>query len=167
MRRFIAFLFVVCLTLLYSCQKNSSCSIPTPSVTASDYEIKSVEDSLEKYRIIGALQHKSGFFYVINDKGNGDAVKDLCSSVTVKYKGSFFNGVVFDEATVSPASFILGQTIQGFVDAVSLIKKGGSIDVYIPPSLGYGNRPKEDAQGNVIIPANSYLVFHIDLIDIK
>jgi len=38
--------------------------------------------------------------------------------------------------------------------------------LYIPPSLGYGTHDKYDDQGNLAVPANSYLKFTIHLLDV-
>ena len=87
---------------------------------------------------------------------------NLCSNVTVTYKGSYFNGNVFDStAAGSAATFQLGQVIPGWQKGVPLISKGGDITLYIPPSLGYG------PQGYGIIPGNAYLIFDIHIIDIQ
>jgi FKBP-type peptidyl-prolyl cis-trans isomerase FkpA len=37
--------------------------------------------------------------------------------------------------------------------------------LYIPPTLGYGSREIKDNLGNVIIPANSILIFDIELLN--
>jgi FKBP-type peptidyl-prolyl cis-trans isomerase FkpA len=44
-----------------------------------------------------------------------------------------------------------------------LVKAGGSITMYIPPSLAYGNNDQRDQLGNIILPANSYIKFEMSL----
>ncbi|MEP6951574.1 MAG: FKBP-type peptidyl-prolyl cis-trans isomerase [Ginsengibacter sp.] len=128
-------------------------------------------DSLQKVLTdsgITASQHSPGLFYKINGTGTGTGVTNLCSNVTVTYKGSYFNGHVFDStATGKVAAFQLGQVIVGWQKGLPLVSKGGDITLYIPPSLGYGVNPIKDTQGNVIIPGNSYLVFVIHVVDIQ
>jgi FKBP-type peptidyl-prolyl cis-trans isomerase FkpA len=63
--------------------------------------------------------------------------------------------------------FVLGTLIDGWKIGVPLIKKGGQIRLYIPPSLGYGSSDVRDNQGRVIIPGNSILIFDITLIDLQ
>ena len=58
-------------------------------------------------------------------------------------------------------SFGLNQLIVGWQEGIPLIAPGGSITLYLPPSLAYG------AQAQQGIPANSILVFQIDLIRIN
>ena len=55
------------------------------------------------------------------------------------------------------ADFMLNGVIPGWTDGIPLIKQGGRIHLYIPPSLGYGNRAVES------IPANSILLFDVTL----
>lgn len=55
----------------------------------------------------------------------------------------------------------------GWQKGLPYIKGGGKIKLYIPPSLGYGAKDVKDDMGNVIIPANSILVFSLELTDVK
>jgi peptidylprolyl isomerase/FKBP-type peptidyl-prolyl cis-trans isomerase FklB len=57
--------------------------------------------------------------------------------------------------------------IAGWQEALPLIKKGGGITLYSPPSLGYGSKSVEDTAGHVLIPANSNLVFRVVLADVQ
>ena len=87
-----------------------------------------------------------------------------CSTVTVKYKGTLTNGTGFDSSyKVAPDGypFQLGQLIPGWQIGIPLVKSGGSINLYIPPSLGYG------ASGSGPIPPNAILIFKIDLVNIQ
>jgi FKBP-type peptidyl-prolyl cis-trans isomerase FkpA len=47
-----------------------------------------------------------------------------------------------------------------------LIKAGGKIRLYCPPSLGYGSEVKRDGAGNTVIPANSILIFEVELTNV-
>lgn len=108
---------------------------------------------------IDATLHPDGFYYKIINNGTGTITPTINSNVSVKYKGTLTNGTVFDEAT-TPISFYLYQVIEGWQKGVPLIKTGGKIILYLPPSLGYGNRAVQS------IPANSILIFEIELISI-
>jgi FKBP-type peptidyl-prolyl cis-trans isomerase len=55
----------------------------------------------------------------------------------------------------------IGQMIPGFNEALMLMKKGGKATFVIPPAIGYGE------QGGGPIPANTPLVFEVELIDFK
>ena len=57
-------------------------------------------------------------------------------------------------------SFQLKNLIIGWQKGIPLIQKGGSIRLYIPPSMGYGSKSSSS------IPANSTLIFDIDLVGV-
>ena len=87
-------------------------------------------------------------------------------SVTVNYVGSLTNGTVFDASANHGSTgftFTLGagQVIKGWDIGVAGMKEGGKRKLIIPASLAYGDR----AVGNVI-PANSTLVFEVELVKV-
>ncbi|MEO6720273.1 MAG: FKBP-type peptidyl-prolyl cis-trans isomerase [Ferruginibacter sp.] len=159
------FLFIVALPMaIISCSKSDkSCGLTLSTDTAPASEVADVQAYLTS-KSITADQHPSGLFYKIHQPGSGD-VPGACSVVTVKYKGSLSNGTGFDSSyKTSPNGypFTLGdRLIAGWQLGVPLIKKGGSITLYIPPSLGY------KAAGSGPIPPNSILIFNIDLVDVQ
>ena len=95
-------------------------------------------------------------------KGSGDTVESG-DNVTMHYSGFLWaNGTKFDSSwdRGTPAQFqvVEGQLIEGFLSAVVGQPVGSRVVVVIPPSLGYGD------QGSATIPANSTLVFVIDIL---
>lgn len=96
--------------------------------------------------------------------GTGAEAK-LGSAVEVHYTGMFTDGVVFDSSVPrgEPLPFVLGDQglIQGFTAGVLGMKVGGKRVVTIPPELGYG----AGAYGP--IPANSTLIFELELVSVK
>jgi peptidylprolyl isomerase len=95
-------------------------------------------------------------------KGSGDTVESG-DNVTMHYSGFLWaNGTKFDSSwdRGTPAQFqvVEGQLIEGFLSAVVGQPVGTRVVVVIPPSLGYGD------QGSATIPANSTLVFVIDIL---
>ena len=153
---------------LGSCIKNDNkCNYTDSAVIAPATEVKALEDSLAAHGITDATKHASGFFYKVNNQGTGAAVTNLCTVVTVTYKGSFFNGKIFDStATGDMATFQLGQVIAGWQKGVPLVNSGGDINLYIPPSLGYG--PKNFPSDNqIVIPGGSFLVFNVKVIGMQ
>ncbi|MEP7229886.1 MAG: FKBP-type peptidyl-prolyl cis-trans isomerase [Ginsengibacter sp.] len=150
-------------------KKDATCSYVDSTAVAPAAEIKQLKDSLDSAGITGAIMDPSGFFFKINASGSGTGVANLCTGIAVTYKGKFFNGKVFD-STIAPqtANFQLGQVIVAWQKGVPLVSKGGDIDLYIPPSLAYGAKPViNPATGNTIIPANSYLIFNVHVVDIQ
>ena len=155
------FVFVAIAILFVSCKKTSSnnCTYTESNAVAPPSEIASVQAYVNANHP-AAIQHSSGLFYEITNPGTGTATPGVCSTVTVKYTGTLTNGTQFD-ANTTGVSFVLGQLILGWQKGIPLIRAGGSINLYIPPSLGYGS----NTVGT--IPANSILVFTIQLMDVQ
>jgi FKBP-type peptidyl-prolyl cis-trans isomerase FkpA len=157
--------------IFISCSKDDACTYNDSTVTATTSESDSINSYLVKNNITGAVKHPSGFYYKITQPGTGKAIVNLCSIVTVNYAGRFTNGTYFDPTTpgtTSSASFPLGQVIGGWQKGLPLISTGGKITLYIPPSLGYGSTPiTNQSTGAIVIPANSYLIFDIELVSVS
>ena len=101
----------------------------------------------------------SGLYYIITKEGSGGH-PNLQSTVTVKYKGYRLNGNVFDETVGNnTATFPLLNLIQGWQEGIPLLQKGGKGTFFVPAELGYGSQRVGD------IPANSVLIFEIELVD--
>ena len=85
--------------------------------------------------------------------------------VSIHYVGSLPDGTQFDAngPTATPFSFTIGagQVIGGFDEGLRGMAVGGKRQLIIPPNLAYGSQ----AVGP--IPANSILVFTIDLVAIQ
>jgi FKBP-type peptidyl-prolyl cis-trans isomerase FkpA len=165
MRKTLFFILALPFLVLTACNKSSSgkCNYSPTTATASAAEIATLKAYLDS-KSLPYTQHPSGVFYTISTQGAG-VVPSVCSDVTVKYVGSLTNGNVFDNSnTTSPGgvTFTLGQLISGWQIGIPLIQKGGSIILYIPPSLGYGS-----AGAGGSIPPNSYLVFTIELVNVQ
>jgi FKBP-type peptidyl-prolyl cis-trans isomerase len=84
----------------------------------------------------------------------------------VKYTGTLTTGFKFDE-NLTGFSELLGRLVIGWQKGLPLIKAGGSMSLYIPPTLGYGSQDIKNSSGAVIIPANSILIFTIQLVAVQ
>jgi FKBP-type peptidyl-prolyl cis-trans isomerase FkpA len=135
------------------------CTYDACSLKAPDAEIQNVKAYLTTNNIT-ATQHCSGVFYSIENPGTGKT-PDVCSSIIATYTGKFTNGNIFDQGQFQQP-IQLGSLIRGWISTVPLIKQGGIIHLYIPPSLGYGSQDVT-RNGVVVIPANSILIFDIKL----
>jgi FKBP-type peptidyl-prolyl cis-trans isomerase FkpA len=81
-------------------------------------------------------------------------------TVLINYIGYLAaTGAVFDQGMQSPLP--VGQVIAGFAEGLQMIGKTGVVRLCIPAAMGYG------AQASGPIPANSDLVFQIELLDFK
>lgn len=97
--------------------------------------------------------------------GDGQEVEKF-NIVTVNYTGLLEDGTKFDSSLNpgrTPFRFTVGagQVIKGWDEGLIGMKVGGKRKLTIPPELGYGSRD------NGPIPANSTLIFEIDLLGIE
>jgi peptidyl-prolyl cis-trans isomerase A (cyclophilin A) len=102
----------------------------------------------------------SGLRYKILRAGSGSSPAPG-AQVSVHYTGRFLDGQVFDssEQRGQPASFRIGQVIEGWNEALLAMKKGERRLLVIPPELAYGERGYPGA-----IPPYSFLVFEVELL---
>lgn len=159
-------LSLLCVSLVAaSCLKNdgaASCPYQNTTVSAPQAE----RDSIEAYLTSMGLQAQedtSGFYYQIVTPGTDVGQMGLCSEIMINYVGRLKTGTEFDRQ--NNVQFILGSLIEGWKKSIPLVKKGGEINIYIPPSLAYGNNEIKNNQGQVIIPAKSMLIFNVKLVD--
>ena len=110
----------------------------------------------------GVQTTESGLQYVIVEPGS-DVKPGPEDTVTVRYKGTTVDGVVFDEVApdAEPISFPLNQVVKGWTEGLQLIGEGGKIELFIPSHLGYGE------QGNSAIEPNSALIFTVELVKVE
>ncbi len=128
--------------------------------TDNEAKGKTFRDTFAKEK--GVKISSTGLMYKVEKEGTGDAPKDS-DTVVVNYKGTLIDGKEFDNSYTrgEPLSFRLDGVIPGWTEGLKNIKKGGKIKLVIPPALAYG---KTGVPG---IPANSTLVFDVELLDIK
>lgn len=104
----------------------------------------------------------SGLQYKIISPGTGAQPKGD-DVVVVHYKGTLIDGTEFDSSYKrnQPAEFPLKGVIPGWTEGLQLLKKGGKAIFWVPPELGYGERPRQQ------IPGNAVLIFDVELLDVK
>jgi FKBP-type peptidyl-prolyl cis-trans isomerase len=131
---------------------------------------KAIEEYIKNNNYKSSVKKtESGLYYVVQSQGNGPKV-EAGKKVSVNYTGKLLNGNVFDSNTdpkfnhVQPFEFNVGegQVISGWDEGLQLFNVGGKGILIIPSRLGYGSR---GAGGS--IPANSVLVFDVELLDAK
>lgn len=103
----------------------------------------------------------SGLQYIVMTEGTGATPTDD-DTVKCHYVGTLTTGEKFDSSydRNQPAEFPVKGVIPGWTEALKLMKVGGKMKLFIPPALAYG------PQGRPGIPANSALVFEVELLDI-
>ena len=105
----------------------------------------------------------SGLQYEVVKKADGPQPKPT-DVVTVHYEGKLVDGTVFDSSIKrgTPIDLPVNGVIPGWVEALQLMHVGEKIKLYIPSELAYGAQSPSPA-----IPANSVLVFDLELLGIK
>jgi FKBP-type peptidyl-prolyl cis-trans isomerase FkpA len=162
MRRSIMGGILAIVVVMSACNKDKvpPCPYTDPAVTAPASEITALETYLTSKNITNAVKHPSGFYYTISTPGTG-ATAELCSTISINYAGKLTSEIIFDQTSGTPRTFTLGELISGWIKGIPLIKEGGRILLYLPPTLGYGS------QAVRIIPANSILIFDIELLRVQ
>lgn len=135
---------------------NSSCK------TYSDDDLKVFDKEIEAYiksKNLDLERSESGLYFTIIEEGEGDEIL-YSNNVSFTYKGTLLNGNVFDEQK-EPVTFKVNQLIGAWKEIMLDLKKGGKAFLIAPPQLGYGDRELDQ------IPANSILVFEMEVTDVK
>ena len=105
----------------------------------------------------GVMTTESGLQYEVLREGDGDSPEEG-QQVQVHYRGTLVDGTEFDTSYGGdPATFSLGGVIQGFAEAIMLMKVGGHMRAFIPADLGYGDAGPGPGQ---------VLIFEIELLGI-
>ena len=86
------------------------------------------------------------------------------SRVTVNYRGTLIDGSVFDSSykDEKPATLEVRKDIQGWREALQLMKEGAKWEIFVPPDLAYGKTGRDNR-----IPPNSALIFELELLSVE
>lgn len=149
-------LVALLLISISACQKDGNENVILDYTELNENEILNYidENNLE------AVKSVSGLYYVIQEQGEGSHPAGN-SDVTVKYKGFYTNGNVFDESNEEGITFNLQQVIAGWTEGITYFKEGGKGILLIPSRLAYGSVDT----GRV--PGGSVLIFEIELLEVK
>jgi len=104
----------------------------------------------------------SGLQYKIMIEGKGPLPK-ATDTVECHYKGTLIDGTEFDSSYSrgKPATFQVGGVIQGWIEALQMMKVGSKWELFIPPELAYGDR----GAGSLIKPGAT-LIFEVEVLGI-
>ena len=130
---------------------------------AGDENKKKGEEFLAQNKAKPGIQTTaSGLQYQTLTEGKGANPK-ASDQVEVHYKGTLIDGTEFDSSYKrnQTATFPLNGVIKGWTEGLQLMKVGGKTKFFIPAELAYGSMDRPT------IPANSALIFEVELIAIK
>ncbi|GMQ25278.1 hypothetical protein Aoki45_19600 [Algoriphagus sp. oki45] len=144
------------------------------------------KEAIEKYLLENPIPSVKEFsepiegFYMFWEVSVDPELNNLLRGDTVRvdYTGKLLSNKVFDTSieqiardngvfdanrNYQPLRFAVGNgfAISGFEFALSLMRAGEKATVIFPSRLGYGSQP------NGPVPANSPLIFELDLIEVK
>lgn len=134
------------------------------AMSKSEADMVAAKEEFEPFVITDSSQIKTlpnGLKIYHVRRGPGEYPGDG-QRLRIHYHGLLENGTSFDSSfdRDEPLEFILGrrQLIAGMEEGIKRMRMGSRAILIIPPELGYGN----EANGN--IPANSTLIFHVELL---
>jgi FKBP-type peptidyl-prolyl cis-trans isomerase len=111
----------------------------------------------------GVVTLPSGLEYKVITQGAGPKPA-ATDTVVCNYRGTLINGEEFDSSAKhgQAATFPVNGVIKGWTEALQLMPVGSKWELFIPPSLAYGDR----GAGPTIGPGST-LVFEVELLSIK
>ncbi|WP_027965797.1 FKBP-type peptidyl-prolyl cis-trans isomerase [Halomonas halocynthiae] len=109
----------------------------------------------------GVTVTESGLQYRVLESGDG-AMPKAGDSVEVHYEGTLIDGTVFDSSYErgEPVQFKVGQVIEGWQEALTLMSEGDTWELVIPSELAYGKH------GQGPIGPNETLIFKVELLGV-
>lgn len=128
----------------------------------SEEDKKSVDEQIKTYltkKKIRCQHSPSGLYYRIENAGEGKTIQ-FQDYVSFRYKGYFLNGEQFDNQ-VEPVRFQVKELIPAWKEIMLELKAKSRVYMVVPPHLGYGNQALDD------IPANSILIFELEVVDVR
>ena len=138
-------------------------SIREQAKKEGEVNLKKADEFLDKNKAENpdVKETPTGLQYRVLREGDGDSpvAED---KVKVHYSGRLIDGTEFDSSYKrgDPTEFGLNQVIKGWTEGLQLMKVGAKYEFFIHPNIAYGARPRPT------IPANSVLIFEVELLDI-
>ena len=144
---------VMSILLVVSCGKNDNEQVSNKT---------EVKEEIMNLKVGEEITTESGLKYEVIKLGDGEKPNES-DKVEVHYHGTLLDGTVFDSSVDrgEKIKFGLNQVIKGWTEGLQLMPIGSKFKFTIPPELAYGSR----ATGS--IPANSTLIFEVELFNIE
>ncbi len=141
-------------------KKQKEDEVLTISKQKEEMELKLIQEKFPN-----AQSTASGLRYILQREGTGDTPKQG-QTVLVHYTGTFLDGKKFDSSydRNQPIEIPIGigRVIKGWDEGIMMLKKGSKATLIIPYQLGYGEQGYPG-----VIPPKSWLIFDVELLDIK
>jgi FKBP-type peptidyl-prolyl cis-trans isomerase FkpA len=159
MKKYLLLLFVAVIGIS-SCKKSDDTTAADAATAAAQAQTDdaTIKAYLATNNITDAVKTSTGLYYEVVKAGSG-AYPTSASTVTVNYTGTLLDGTVFDTGLSFQTGIAASSNIiEGWKEGIPHINKDGRIKLFIPSGLAYGTT------ASTKIPANSCLIFIIDLI---
>jgi len=161
---FYIFVFVILSTSFNACNKDNSTNVwREANLNAYDAITKDAN-----YQELRTKTGPSGVYYKVIQSGTGTEYPIQTSKVEVLYKGSYYDGTIFDAGTSqsnTPTEFLLSGTVRGFSFALQNMVVGDKWEIWVPYYLGYGDTDYYDpVTYQLSVKAYTTLVFEVELV---
>ncbi len=134
-----------------------------PQLVKDGVTINKYLDSLK----ITTIKDPSGLQYNITVNGSG-AKPSLTSTVYFTYSAKTMEGDrVFGQSSQLVSTYIALTSPPGLITGFQLLPVGSSATFFIPSSLGFGLSDLYNSSGTLLVPANSNLIYTIQLASIQ
>ncbi|EKE18984.1 MAG: hypothetical protein ACD_9C00178G0003 [uncultured bacterium] len=163
----IVLIAIVAVVLGYTLTRSNTASAPVTKVSTKSQEIKKADEPKTQPTQTNSSNNKKTMELGIEvvKEGTGDRVIKSGDLIAVHYTGKLTDGTKFDSSVDrgTPFEFQIGQgmVIQGWEQGFIGAKVGEKRILTIPAELGYGSRDMGT------IPANSTLIFEVEVMSIK
>lgn len=112
----------------------------------------------------GVVSLPSGLQYEVLKAGADNTRPVLTNKVKCHYTGTLINGTKFDSSVDrgEPITFLLGNVIRGWQEALQLMTVGSKWKLFIPADLAYGDNPPPG-----VITPGATLLFDVELLGVE
>jgi FKBP-type peptidyl-prolyl cis-trans isomerase len=111
----------------------------------------------------------TGLQYIEGTAGTGNST-GWCKTLSVHYDAFLVDGTKLESTHDAGIPLIftpgIGALIDGFEQGVMEMKAGGTRRLIVPPKLAYGSGEVKNSSGKVIVPANSTLVYDVEIVGV-
>lgn len=154
---------------LSACTKaNSSADVVAAQLVKDDQLInKYLTNNNIKAGEVDSLGFPTGIYYKVDSAGTANTLYTNSTTVTVSYTGWLMTTNATQGAAIGTTNqfhpaFVLGSVIRGWQLGIPEVGNGGAITLYLPSKYAYG----PFAQPTLGVPANSVLIFHINVYNV-
>jgi peptidylprolyl isomerase len=143
--------------------RNAAAALAARNKAQRDADIAEIQ---KKYP--AAQISPSGIRYIIQKEGSGEKPTSG-RIVLINYKASLVSGWTFDNSDIhgGPQEFFIGTLIPGLDESLKDMKVEEKRIAIIPPELAFKNIGMMSENGIQLIPPNSFIVFELELVQIK